>query len=43
MCATIAGATATMITQPADVLRCHLQIDQRVGFANFKKHIDAVF
>lgn len=39
LCATAAGATATLLTQPADVLRCHLQIDQRKGFANFKKHL----
>ena len=39
-CATTAGATATILTQPADVLRCHLQIDMKPGFSNLKlKHI----
>ena len=28
----MAGATATILTQPADVLRCHLQIDHRQSF-----------
>lgn len=35
-----AGAMATIATQPADVLRCHLQIDHKLGFQNFKSHID---
>lgn len=30
---------ATIATQPADVLRCHLQIDHKLGFKNFKSHI----
>ena len=30
---------ATVATQPADVLRCHLQIDHKLGFNNFKSHI----
>ena len=34
-----AGAMATIATQPADVLRCHLQIDHKLGFKNFKSHI----
>jgi len=34
-----AGALATIATQPADVLRCHLQIDHKLGFKNFKSHI----
>lgn len=34
-----AGAMATILTQPADVFRCHLQIDHRLGFENFKCHI----
>ena len=39
-CATTAGATATILTQPADVLRCHLQIDMKPGFSYLKlKHI----
>merc|ERR1712136_355398 len=39
-CATTAGATATVLTQPADVLRCHLQIDMKPGFSYFTfKHI----
>ena len=33
-----AGAAATILTQPADVLRCHLQIDHKNGFSNFKSH-----
>ncbi|CBY18075.1 unnamed protein product [Oikopleura dioica] len=35
----LAGASAVILTQPADVLRCHLQIDQRIGLENFKSHI----
>ena len=35
----LAGASAVILTQPADVLRCHLQIDQRIGLQNFKSHI----
>lgn len=33
------GALATMATQPADVFRCHLQIDHKLGVENFKTHI----
>jgi len=38
-CALTAGAAATILTQPADVLRCHLQIDHRTGFDNFRAHL----
>ena len=34
-----AGALATFLTQPTDVLRCHLQIDHQRGFSNFRAHI----